>query len=67
MIKPKLFLHLGYPKTGTTSIQEKFFDLYEEIECLGAITLEREREWKEFDDLDLKKYGYPVKKEESFV
>jgi len=55
-MKPKLFLHLGFPKTATTSIQEKFFDQHEEINCVGAITLEREREWKEFDGVE-KRYN----------
>jgi len=50
--KPKLFLHIGYAKTGTTSLQRTFFDKHPDIEFLGniAVSPEREKAWKEFRD-----------------
>jgi hypothetical protein len=49
MTKPLLFLHIGYAKTGTSSLQRTFFDKHNEIEFVGNLSPEKEQEWKEFD------------------
>ena len=47
--KPLLILHIGYAKTGTTSLQRTFFNKHSDIEFVGNLTPEKEQEWKEFD------------------
>jgi hypothetical protein len=34
-MKKKIFIHVGYPKTGTTTLQKHFFPKIEEIQYLG--------------------------------
>lgn len=51
MIKPKLFLHIGYAKTATTSLQRTFFNKHNDIEFVGNLSPEKEQEWKEFDGI----------------
>jgi len=36
MKKKKVYLHIGYPKTGTTTLQAHFFPKIEDIQYLGA-------------------------------
>ena len=33
--QPQFILHIGYPKTGTTTLQNHFFDVHPEIENIG--------------------------------
>ena len=49
MSKSILFLHIGYAKTGTTSLQRTFFDKHTDVEFVGNLSPDRELEWKEFD------------------
>lgn len=44
MLSKKLIIHLGFPKTGTTALQENFFSKIENIEYIGK---PYESKWKQ--------------------
>tara|TARA_B100000902_G_scaffold255337_1_gene241779 strand:- start:168 stop:332 length:165 start_codon:yes stop_codon:yes gene_type:complete len=51
MSKKTLYLHIGYPKTATTSLQDYFFSQLTEVEYIGK---PYKREWQK----NLKDYDY---------
>ncbi len=59
-MKKTLYLHIGYPKTGTTTVQKHFFPKIEEIQYLGKFDNENKLfsfDVKIIDDLIFKTEG----------
>lgn len=60
----KLYLHIGYSKTGTTTLQNFFFKIHEDINYLGRPYINRNLEKTIFKLKSLNKRQFHLKKDE---